>query len=146
MSAQAQQTLLVAVDGSPTSLAGLDFALPIARGTGAAIELVYVSPPMLLPPTVYEQTIKEIEAAEQAHGDAILAEAAKRVTDVPCTRVRLSGPAAECIADHAQGPRFTTVVVGSKAHNAVSRVMLGSVADRLCHICPCPVLVVRTPT
>ncbi len=35
------------------------------------------------------------------------------------------------------------VVVGAKGHNMASRVLLGSVADRLTHICSKPVTVVR---
>jgi len=35
------------------------------------------------------------------------------------------------------------VVVGSRGRGAVTRVLLGSVADRLVHICKIPVLVVH---
>ena len=39
--------------------------------------------------------------------------------------------------------RFWGIVIGAKGHNALSRVMLGSVSDRLVHICAKPVLVIR---
>jgi nucleotide-binding universal stress UspA family protein len=35
------------------------------------------------------------------------------------------------------------VVIGARGHNPLARVMLGSVADRLVHVCTKPVLVVR---
>ena len=38
---------------------------------------------------------------------------------------------------------FDLVVVGSKGRGAVSRVLIGSVTDRLVHICKRPILVVR---
>jgi nucleotide-binding universal stress UspA family protein len=55
----------------------------------------------------------------------------------------LLGAPAETIADLAMDEGFDLVVVGNKGRGAVSRVLLGSVADRLTHICKRPVLVVR---
>jgi hypothetical protein len=55
----------------------------------------------------------------------------------------LVGAPAEAIADHSRGEEVWAVVVGAKGHSAVGRVLLGSVADRLVHICNRPVLVVR---
>jgi nucleotide-binding universal stress UspA family protein len=136
------KTIVVAVDGSAPSLKGLQYALELAQPLGARIELTYVSPPVLLPPAVYGDTIDRIRKAEDAHAAEILGAAAKTL-GVECDQVHLQGPPAEMIADYARNDRVWGVVIGAKGHNALSRVMLGSVADRLMHICPKPVLLVH---
>ncbi len=139
------KTLLVAVDGSEPSKKGLQMALEVAKAVDANIELVTVEPPILLPPNVYAETIDKLLEANRAHARSILDDAATRVAEskVPCTKVQLQGPPAEAIADLAKADRIWGVVVGAKGHNAFARVLLGSVADRLMHLCTKPVLIVR---
>lgn len=87
----------------------------------------------------------EIVAAQRAGGEAILREVMatlEPVLPVPST-LNLHGPVAETLADTALHGGFDLLVVGTKGRGAVSRVLLGSVADRLVHICQVPVLVVR---
>jgi nucleotide-binding universal stress UspA family protein len=47
------------------------------------------------------------------------------------------------LAELAESGNFDLVVVGSKGRGAVSRMLVGSITDRLVHICKRPVLVVR---
>jgi nucleotide-binding universal stress UspA family protein len=137
------KTIVVAVDGSPASYKGLAEALLLAKPMGARLELIYVSPPVLLPPSVYAETIKHITEAEDGHAKQILSAAAKAAGDVECDQVHLQGPPAEMISDYAQRDDVWGVVIGAKGHNALSRVMLGSTADRVIHTCHKPVLVVH---
>jgi nucleotide-binding universal stress UspA family protein len=138
-------TVLVAVDGSAPSLKGVAFAAQIAKGLNADLELVYVSFPNMLPMNVYAVAVKEIEAAELEHANAVFNDAERSISALGLTirRTRLVGAPADAIADRAESPDVWGVVVGAKGHNAVARVMLGSVADRLAHICPKPAIVVR---
>jgi nucleotide-binding universal stress UspA family protein len=57
--------------------------------------------------------------------------------------LELEGPVAERLAEVAEQDGYDLVVVGSRGRNAVARMFLGSVADRLVHICKKPVLVAR---
>ena len=98
---------------------------------------------MLLPPSVYADTIRKLEDAEDTHAKDVL-DAAAKVAGIECVRVHLRGAAAEAISDYVRDDRFWGVVIGAKGHGALSRVLLGSVADRLVHICQKPVLVVRS--
>jgi nucleotide-binding universal stress UspA family protein len=140
------QSILVAVDGSPHSLEGVREAARLAKGLGHKLELVNVLPPILLSPAVYAETIAKLEQGNrevaQEHLDkAKKLAAAEGVTDVET--IILTGPPAEAIADLSQEARVWGVVIGAKGHGAVKRVLLGSVTDRLVHICNKPVLVVR---
>ena len=138
-------TVLAAVDGSQPSLKGVAFAAQLARSLGANLELVYVSFPALLPMNVYAAAIHELEAAELEHAKAVFAVAERSVEGVGVTvkKTRLVGAPADAISDRAAAPDVWGVVVGAKGHNAVARVLLGSVADRLAHVCPKPAIIVR---
>jgi nucleotide-binding universal stress UspA family protein len=139
------KTVLAAVDGSLPALKGVAFAAQLARAIGAGVELVYVSFPNLLPMSVYAVAIHEIEAAELEHAKQVFAAAERSIADAGVTvkKTRLVGAPADAIADRAEATDVWGAVIGAKGHNAVARMMLGSVADRLAHICSKPVVVVR---
>ncbi|PZR05588.1 MAG: universal stress protein [Archangium gephyra] len=139
------KSILVAVDGSPSSELGISHAAELARALGAKLELVHVVRPVLLATSAYAETIAKIDEANRLEAKQVLDAAAKiaKAAGVESTGVTLDGAPAEAIADLAQAPHVWGVVIGAKGHSAVSRVLLGSVADRLVHICSKPVLVVR---
>jgi nucleotide-binding universal stress UspA family protein len=138
------QTILVAVDGSPHSLKGVQEASRLAKALGARLELAYVLPPILLSESVYADTIKKIDAGNREEAQKIFTAALAAVAPgIETGTALLNGAPAEALADLAQADRVWGVVIGAKGHSAVSRVLLGSVTDRLVHICHKPVLVVR---
>jgi nucleotide-binding universal stress UspA family protein len=139
------QRVLVAVDGSDPSLKAVRMAAEIARRFGAGLSIVHVVPRLLLPPDVYGLSIATVEREHRAYAERVLEEARKAL-DAPNLAIAtavLFGSPAECIAEQAATPEVGMVVVGSRGHGAVARVFLGSVSDRLVHICPKPVLVVH---
>ena len=137
--------IMAAVDGSEPSLKGVRWAAELAKTMGGALELVYVSFPNLLPPTVYERTIKDIEEAETAHAHEVLSRAEQRIADLglKVVKTRGTGGPADVLADLAGAEDVWGLVIGAKGHGAVSRALLGSIADRLVHICTKPVVVIR---
>ncbi len=139
------QRILVAVDGSAHSLKGVKHAATIVKAIGARLELVNVLPPILLSPSIYGEAIKKIEEGNRLAAEDILRAARLEAVQVgvDVETKMANGSPAEALADLAQGDDVWGVVIGAKGHSAVSRVLLGSVTDRLVHICPRPVLVVR---
>lgn len=139
------KSVLVAVDGSPSSLKGVAHAAELAKALGLKVELVHVLPPVLLSPAVYAEVISKLEAGNKDAARKIFEEALRvvRAVGVEADTVMLDGAPAEALADLAQADRVWGVVIGARGHSAVSRVLLGSIADRLVHICSKPVLVVR---
>lgn len=139
------QTLLVAVDGSESSLKGVRHAAALAASMGLTMRLVNVLPPILLPPATYADTIARVEEGNRQAAAEILARAKEVAAEagVKAETAMVNGAPAEALADLAQAEGTWGVVIGAKGHNVVARVLLGSVADRLVHICPRPVLVVR---
>jgi nucleotide-binding universal stress UspA family protein len=135
--------ILAAVDGSIPSIHAAKKALELARAVGADVTLVHVAPPSVLPGDVPLAPMVELREAELARGASILKDVATTLEGAKVATLNLLGPPAEVIADTAMDDGYDLVVVGNKGRGAVSRVLLGSVADRLVHICKRPVMVVR---
>jgi nucleotide-binding universal stress UspA family protein len=135
--------VLVAVDGSEAAVRAARMGADLAGKFGAKVMLVYVVPRLLLPPDVYGLTVEEVEREQSSHGQDVLRSAVEALsgTGVDLESRVLSGPPAETLAEAAAGADL--VVVGSRGQGAVKRMLLGSVSDRLVHICPCPILVVH---
>lgn len=137
--------ILVAVDGSDASLKAARMAADVALRFGSKLTLCHVVPKLLLPPDVYGLTIAEVEKEHRAYADRLL-ETAVATLDEPGLDISttvLYGSPAEAIAEEAAVADVELVVIGSRGHGAVARMFLGSVSDRIVHISPKPVLVVR---
>jgi nucleotide-binding universal stress UspA family protein len=139
------QRILVGVDGSDASTKAAQFAAEIATRFGARLTLAYAIPRLVLPPDAYGLSVADVDEEHRAFAEKLLAHALARAGegDVRADTVVLDGPAAETLAEAAQEKDVDLVVVGSHGRGAVARMLLGSVSDRLVHICPKPVLVVR---
>jgi len=130
--------ILVAVDGSKASLDAARLALEIAQATRATLTAAYSVPPMLMPGDVPFTVVSEVLKAEVARGKQVLAEVREQLGNPDLTLVELEGSPAERVAQLAEDEGFDLVVVGSRGRNAVARMFLGSVANRLVHICKKP--------
>lgn len=135
--------VLVAVDGSPASLHGAEVALKLAQPFGAEVILIYVVPPMVLPGDAPWAPLEEIHEAEQRRGEHLLTETAAKLGNPPVRKMVKVGPPAETLAEVAEAEQVDVVAVGSTGKGAVKRLLVGSTADRLVHICTRPVLVVH---
>jgi nucleotide-binding universal stress UspA family protein len=138
--------ILVAVDGSEPSLHALQQALEIADKTKAKVTCAYVVPPPFYPPEAIYVPTQEYLAMERRLGEEALARA-KELAEKSGAQVdtlTLQGsPGDAIVAASEKSPDTELVVVGSRGRNAVARVLLGSVADRVVHLSKKPVLVVR---
>lgn len=137
--------ILVAIDGSDPSLKAARMAADIALRFGARLTLVHVVPKVLLPPDVYGLTLAEVEKEHHAYAEKLLEKALSFLAEpgIDTTSTILYGSPAESVAEEAAAQDVGLVVVGSRGHGAVARMFLGSVSDRIVHISPKPVLVVR---
>ncbi len=136
--------VLVGIDGSAASHKAARMAAEIAGKFGARLTLAYVVPRLLLPPDAYGLTVAEVEAEHRAHADEVLAAAAAALgPGAAPSRLVLFGSPADALVEAAQAEQADLVVVGSRGHGAVSRVLLGSTSGRVVHVSTGPVLVVH---
>jgi nucleotide-binding universal stress UspA family protein len=137
--------ILVAVDGSEHAQRALDLAMTLAPQLGSSLTLAYAVPEAVLlgEPALVNLAEMQRQHEDYARGllDGLQAKHAGRGVAIE-TRV-LHGSPAEAISDAAASLPADMVVVGTRGRNALARVLLGSISDRLVHICPKPVLVVR---
>ncbi|HVE87436.1 MAG TPA: universal stress protein [Myxococcales bacterium] len=137
--------IMVAVDGSEPSLKGLRVAAELSRATSAPLLLVHVVSPVALPVPLSPEIAERLEAGERAHADFVVSRSLSEATSLEAKAdgLVIHGGPAEALSDTADSRDCSMVVIGSRGRGGVARVLLGSVADRLVHICKKPVLVVK---
>lgn len=137
--------ILVGVDGSACSLHAATQAGKLASKLGAELDLLYVVPPPVFPATEGGACELDLEGATGNFARKMLAEVRERLADrCGVTRMRvLHGSPAEVISEQARAEDVALVAVGSRGQNTLARVLVGSVSDRVVHLSPKPVLVVK---
>lgn len=143
---------ILAVDGSPDSLAAVQFfaSLPLERTV--AIRLLGVVEPPHLPVAASEifgapliASLEELRQARQLRLESVLikleGELKGRVASVGHAAI-LGHPAEEIVAAAGEAD-VDLVVVGARGLGPVKRLALGSVSERVLHQAPCSVLVVK---
>jgi nucleotide-binding universal stress UspA family protein len=142
------KTILVPTDFSEPSERALGSAIDFARAFQAGIELVhvYVEPTYVLPPPVDVATFPFIAADVLSKVQEGLDRERERVraAGIACETTALTGRAAPEIVSHARKIGADMIVMGTHGRSGIEHAILGSVAERVVHHSPCPVLVVPT--
>lgn len=129
--------VVVPIDFSPRSIDALAYARSLAARCGATVELVHVVDSAAVDGfTGHANPVVWLEALEGAR---------KRLVELAKGdpfKV-LEGRPADVIVDHAQAVKADLVVMGSLGRTGLERLLVGSVAERVVRLAPCPVLVVR---
>ena len=140
-----QRIILVGTDGSAPAAAATHFALELAAACGDRVVFVTAWRELRgswgIPLHHLIPELTDIERDWAASHSAAAADAAK-AAGVPAEAVIRHGDAADVICDVAEEVKPRLIVVGSHGWTAVERVFAGSVADKVTHQAPCPVLVV----
>ena len=144
------QRILVPVDGSPTSNAGLDEAIRLARLTGARIRLVHVLDGNLFG-IGFETYVGDVLGMLSEAGARILSEAKARVESsaVPVDTfiTEMFGErVCEVVAEQAKVWKADLIVIGRHGRRGAKRLMMGSDAELIVRSAPVAVLLVRMPS
>jgi nucleotide-binding universal stress UspA family protein len=145
----AYRRILVAVDGSPTSMKGLREAIRLAKDGRAQLLLLHVvnefyafanldgyAPGVDLVPALREggqRILAKAKAAAEKEG----------VRAKTLMRETLGGPAADTIVRDARRQRADLIVLGTHGRRGLRRLVLGSDAEAVVRTSPVPVLLVR---
>jgi nucleotide-binding universal stress UspA family protein len=138
------RTVLACTDFSPLGQAAIESAVELGRGLGAEhIKLAHVVP-------LHSERIMEAMASRARHEilleDQNLAMKILDSIDLPLTEAMVTrevrvGEPATTLALLAGEIGADLIVIGSHGRGPVARLILGSVAQELIRVAPCPVLV-----
>lgn len=139
-------TIVSATDGSERSIKATEVAVDLARSCGAKLLIITVVRPPEgwwgiggAPPTATALT-KALDEAQHEALDATLRSLDLEGVDYDTTE-ELGDPATTIIG-FCEDNDADLLVIGRRGAGVIERFILGSVADRLVHYAPCPVLVV----
>ena len=140
--------ILVPTDFSDASAAAVHYACGLAESLGASVSILHVIVNPYMPGGYYEYLVPPLEYYEQAELEAlkklegVLTEEER--TKYSATLVHRTGSPAHEILDYLDQHRdIDLVVMSTHGRGAVSRLMLGSVVDKVLRAAPCAVLTIR---
>lgn len=141
--------ILVAVDGSATSLRGLDEAIKVAKGTGGQLMLIHVvnelvMAPEYVPSVSYEPILQSLRES----GAKLLEQAATvvRRANLTCEKKLVDTPgggAADEIVKQAKQWPADLIVMGTHGRRGLKRLAMGSDAELVLRRSSVPMLLVR---
>lgn len=141
--------ILVPVDFSEPSTLALDTAVALAKECGASLTIVHVYEPLAIAvPEGYQLFSEEQLTQLFEEFQRQLAEQRKRAELAGAPQVDtelLHGFAVGEIQNFAEQCNFDLIVMGTHGRRGLSHALLGSVAERVVRLAPCPVLTVRAP-
>ena len=139
------QNILVATDFSTPARVALDYGRELAHSLGATLHVLHVVQEV---PTYYGAEVgiavlnieQNVEAAAQRELEATIGE--RHGLDVRIATTRALN-VAQAINEYATANDVDLIVAGTHGRSAVSRFLMGSVAERLVRSATRPVLTVR---
>ena len=147
----AYRRILVAVDGSPTSMKGLREAIRLAKDDRAQLFIVHVVNELYAFANLEGLTAgMDIVPALREGGRRVLAKAKavadkERIRAKTLMREKPGGAAADLIVREARKQRADLIVLGTHGRRGLRRAVLGSDAEQVVRRSPVPVLLVRAP-
>lgn len=140
--------ILLAVDGSPNSLDAVTTFIKHLDWfrEPPAVRLIYVHLPVPKVGGMGSVVSKEsLEGYYREEGDQALAQARKLLEDakVKFSAEVLVGQPAEMIVAKADKEGCDLIYIGTRGLNAVSNVVLGSIATKVLHLAKTPVILVK---
>src|SRR5689334_6835113 len=147
-----EEMILVALDGSAQAAGVLPHAAQIATATGRGLVLLRVVPSartleqLIWPPDQPITAPGQLEE-EVARARADLRPHAERLREAGLcveTTVRQGDPASEILACAQEVPGIVQIALTTHGRNALRRWVFGSVAAKVLHAAPIPLLVVPT--
>jgi len=135
------RNILLATDFSRCSDVALQFAVFVAERYAAKLLIVHVISESVykeVPPEILDEAKTRITADAQAKLQRCRQLAKASAVDV----LLEEGPVADTLLAIAESRAIDLLVVGTRGHRRIERLLLGSVAEKLSRQARCPVLVV----
>ncbi len=147
------RNVLVAVDGSENSDRALDFTLDLAEKFGSTVMILNVSEALALGSVPQDSATYSLDNVsilgkdlrnihEEILTKAIAHAKAVKPDLVVSSMLREGDPAIE-IVNVAKENVFDAIVVGHKGSGMMRERFLGSISEKVAHLAPCTVVIVK---
>lgn len=134
--------ILLATDGSEDATLAKRAAADLARETHAQLHVVHAW--YSVPSTRFKAYIRSQLKQEAKELLASEVERLEEQTSRTVTHAHLvEGPAVDAILDAVEDIEPDLLVLGSRGHGLVQRLVMGSVSEGIVHHLPCPLLLLR---
>lgn len=134
--------VLVPLDGSEYSERALNYAVDIAKSTGATVSLLTV---ILRYPLPNLPRAAELDEHSRKLAEEYLASKAGPLGNIVAKQTVMFGEPAQCITEYAESEGVDLIAMSTHGIGATGKYALGSVAMKVLMTAPCPVLMVRIP-
>ena len=139
--------VVVAIDGSDYSMKAADYAINLAKTTGAeiyALNIIDISSIFKVLPQTMKKELNDIGRQEARRMFQDVEDIAKkRGVEIRTEIIETSESVADAMIKYAEEKKIDLIVVGTKGKSGMTKALLGSVASKIVTYSPCPVLVVR---
>jgi nucleotide-binding universal stress UspA family protein len=135
--------ILHANDGSDHAFKALALALEIARQNRSELHMISVEEVDYMPEFIEEVRQEAGTAARRFHAVLQRARAMAEQHGVKLQTHIVAGHPVRDVVQLAASLKAELLVIGATGHSALYERMIGSRADRIVQIAPCPVLVVK---
>ncbi|MEO8482473.1 MAG: universal stress protein [Acidobacteriota bacterium] len=145
------KNILVATDFSAPSEAALLYGRNFARQSSATLHLLHVVDDVasrVMPmtgamPNVGQMQV-ELDEAARKDVEALLGEDDRRELNARAVLLTSAAPAQSIVA-YARDAAIDLIIIGTHGRTGLANLFLGSVAQHVVRMAPCPVLTVRRP-
>jgi nucleotide-binding universal stress UspA family protein len=136
--------ILIATDGSDYTKEAVSTGLQLAKILGAQVTALYVIDQTSFVSFPIDSSIVSVYSLLENEGKRAVDEVKKEgeAQGINVTPVVVEGSPTRKIIEMAAD--FDLVVIGTLGRSALSKLFMGSVAERVTRYAPCPVLVVRS--
>jgi nucleotide-binding universal stress UspA family protein len=145
------KNILVATDFGEAADSALSYGKELAGRFGATLHVLNVVENFYVTTFGAEtyaafvpEMQRELETAARKRLDEVLIDSDGSGPPTKAV-VMTSGSAAYAIFDYASEHRIDLIIMGTHGRGGLAKLMMGSVAERVVRIAPCPVLTVRHP-
>ena len=137
--------ILVPTDGSEYTKAAINKAVELAKVTNSSITALYVLDQTIFVNMPLDSAVTNTYTLLRKEGDSAV-EYVKKLceeNDIPCDVMIGEGSPVKYIVESSKN--FDLIVMGTLGRTGFSKLMMGSVAERVVRYSNCPVMVIRAP-
>jgi nucleotide-binding universal stress UspA family protein len=135
--------IVVANDGSNGGFKAFAMACELAKRSGATLHMISVEELPDIPASIGEVIESKTEENHKFHEVLAKAREVARKKKIKLDAKVVAGHAVAAVVAYVKAKNADLLVVGFMGHSALYERIIGSTADRLVRLAPCPVLVVK---